>query len=230
MSSYKSITAVIPVKKNSSRLKNKNILPFASSNLLEHKISQLKKVSSVSRIIVSSDSDEMLSMASSMGVDAIKRPNNLADESRPLTEFFDYISKLINDEHMMWACCTSPLFGSELIKNAINKYFEILNLGHDSIITVTSFQHYLMDDNGPLNYDLPYTGSMHLNSQNLPKWDAFTNGILIAPTEKVKVWRYNYGPKAFRLEVSQDVAIDIDTYFDYLAAVAWYNKDPDKYK
>ena len=59
-------------------------------------------------------------MASAMGVEAIKRPDNLADESRPLTEFFDYISKLINDEHMMWACCTSPLFGSELIKPSLN--------------------------------------------------------------------------------------------------------------
>lgn len=38
------ITAVIPVKGDSSRLKNKNILPFAESNLLIHKIRQLKQV------------------------------------------------------------------------------------------------------------------------------------------------------------------------------------------
>ena len=38
------ITAVVPVKGNSTRLPNKNILPFAESNLLEHKIYQLKEV------------------------------------------------------------------------------------------------------------------------------------------------------------------------------------------
>ena len=38
------ITAIIPVKGNSTRLPNKNILPFADTNLLVHKIRQLKEV------------------------------------------------------------------------------------------------------------------------------------------------------------------------------------------
>ena len=51
----KSITAVIPVKAKSTRLPGKNILPFADSNLLIHKIRQLKQVESISDIVVSSD-------------------------------------------------------------------------------------------------------------------------------------------------------------------------------
>lgn len=39
----KTITAIVPVKGNSSRLPNKNILPFGDSNLLLHKIEQLKR-------------------------------------------------------------------------------------------------------------------------------------------------------------------------------------------
>lgn len=223
------ITAVIPVKKNSSRLPNKNILPFGTSTLLEHKITQLQSVNGISRILVTSDSDEMLEKANLMGVDAIKRPADLADESRPLTDFFDYISALINGDHMMWACCTSPLFSSKYMDSAVKKYFEALKAGHDSLITVTPFQHYLMDDDGPMNYQLPVDGALHSNSQDLPMLHAFTNGILMAPVEQVKLWRYNYGPKAFRLEVPQDVAIDIDTYFDYVAAAAWYDLDPSRY-
>ena len=46
-----SITAVIPVKGNSTRLPNKNILPFAGTNLLEHKINQLKAVKGINEII-----------------------------------------------------------------------------------------------------------------------------------------------------------------------------------
>jgi CMP-N-acetylneuraminic acid synthetase len=223
------ITAVIPVKKNSSRLKNKNILPFGSSTLLEHKISQLQRTKGINRILVSSDSDEMLAKALDMGVDAVKRPNDLANESRPLTEFFSYIATLINDEHMMWACCTSPLFGSAQMTSAIDKYLKVLALGADSLITVTPFQHYLMDESGPLNYALPMSGALHSNSQDLPTLHSFTNGILLAPLLSVKSWEYNYGPKAYRFEVSQDVAIDIDTYYDYIAAKAWYEKSPEKY-
>ena len=73
----KTITAIIPVKGNSTRLPNKNILPFAESNLLIHKIRQLKQVEEITDIIVSSDSDEMLAMGEAEGVTAIKRPTNL---------------------------------------------------------------------------------------------------------------------------------------------------------
>lgn len=214
------ITAVIPVKKNSSRLPGKNILPFGDSTLLEHKISQLKKVQGISKIIVSSDSEEMLDKALSMGVEAIKRPLNLADESRPLSEFFDYICTLINEGHLMWACCTSPLFGVTLFKKAVSLYFEKIDEGFDSLITVTPFKHYLMDERKPLNYSI---GQDHVNSQYLPKLYVFTNGVILAPIRNVKEWRYNYGPNPFRMLVNQGQSIDIDTYHDYLAACAWYD-------
>ena len=50
-----SITAIIPVKGESSRLPGKNILPFGKSNLLLHKIEQLKQVEGLTDIVVSSD-------------------------------------------------------------------------------------------------------------------------------------------------------------------------------
>lgn len=40
-----SITAVIPVREGSRRLKNKSIVPFAGTNLLINKTNQLKQVS-----------------------------------------------------------------------------------------------------------------------------------------------------------------------------------------
>ena len=48
-----SFTAVIPVREGSRRLKNKNIAPFAGTNLLINKIEQLKKVSEIDNIVVS---------------------------------------------------------------------------------------------------------------------------------------------------------------------------------
>lgn len=74
----KTITAVVPVKENSSRLPGKNILPFGNSNLLVHKIEQLKQVEELTDIIVSSDSDIMF-------------------------------TEVMPNEHIMWACVTSPL-------------------------------------------------------------------------------------------------------------------------
>ena len=104
----KTITAVIPVKGNSTRLPNKNILPFAESNLLEHKINQLKQVRGLHEIICSSDSDEMLAIAEKCGIKAIKRPKQYADESVPFGMFLEYLCDTIEGEHLLYACATSP--------------------------------------------------------------------------------------------------------------------------
>jgi len=216
----KSYSAVIPVKKNSSRLPGKNILPFGESNLLINKINQLKGIDGIEEIIVSSDSDEMLNMAIKEGVKVDKRPDYLADESRPLSDFFDYIVKKINSEYMLWACCTSPLFARENFSDCIDIWNKIDETKYDSLITVYKWKHYILNEDGPMNYKL---GKSHQNSQDLPTYDLFTNGCLIASKHNVKKWSYNYGPNAFRYEVSQSESIDIDTPEDYQIAVALYN-------
>ena len=147
----KTITAIIPVKGNSTRLPNKNILPFADSNLLIHKIRQLKQVEEITEIIVSSDSDEMLAMGIAEGVTAIKRPKEYADESVPFGMFLEYISDEMPNDHIMWACATSPLVEPYLYRKAVKTYFEKLEEGYDSLITCDPYQTYLMDENGPLN-------------------------------------------------------------------------------
>ena len=63
------ITAVIPVRKNSVRLKNKNFINFVNKkSLLEIKIDQLKKVKYINQIVVSSDSLKAKMIAKKKGV------------------------------------------------------------------------------------------------------------------------------------------------------------------
>ena len=49
--------ALIPVRSGSVRVENKNIRPFAGSNLLEVKIRQLLSVKELDGIVVNSNSD-----------------------------------------------------------------------------------------------------------------------------------------------------------------------------
>ena len=76
------ITAIIPVREGSRRLKNKNIAPFAGTNLLINKINQLKQVKEITNIVVSSDSELMLAMAKSQGVNIHKRAPEFCDEKQ----------------------------------------------------------------------------------------------------------------------------------------------------
>ena len=220
----KTISAIVPVKGSSSRLPNKNILPFGGSNLLQHKIEQLKQVKGLHEIIVSSDSDEMLAIGEKCGVKAIKRPTQYADESVPFGMFLEYVCDIIHGDHLMWACATSPCVEPYLYEKAIKVYFDKLQEGYDSLITCSPYQTYLMDENGPLNFKM---GLEHKNSEQLPMLYHFTNGIDLAPKDKVKEWHYNYGPKAYRLLVNKREAADIDDVYDYeMAKILYAMKDP----
>ncbi len=218
----KTITAIVPVKGNSSRLPNKNILPFGDSNLLLHKIEQLKKVKGITNIIVSSDSDRMLQMAEDAGVQAWKRPQKYADESVPFGRFLDYLCEVLPNEHILWACVTSPLVEPELYEKAIQLYFEKLEEGFDSLITCLPCQSYYMDEKGPINFKM---GLEHVNSEKLQPIYHFTNGINIAPKSKIAEWHYNYGPNAYRLMVNKRQAVDIDDIYDYECAKAMLNME-----
>lgn len=220
----KLISAIIPVKGNSTRLPNKNILPFADSNLLQHKIEQLKQVEGLHEIIVSSDSDEMLKIAEDAGIKAIKRPTQYADESVPFGMFLEYVCDIVEGEHILWACATSPCVEPYLYKKAIKTYFEKLEEGYDSLMTCEPYQTYLMDEKGPLNFSM---GLAHKNSEQLPLLYHFTNGINLAPAKMIKEWHYNYGPNAYRLLINKREAADIDDAYDYEMAKALYAmKDP----
>lgn len=220
----RTITAVVPVKGNSSRLPGKNILPFGNSNLLVHKIEQLKQVEDITDIIVSSDSDIMLEMAEKAGVTAMKRPEKYANESVPFGQFLDYLTEVMPNEHILWACVTSPLVEPYLYRKAITTYFEKLNEGFDSLVTLHPMQSFYLDKNGPINYE---TGLNHKNSEFLEPIYHFTNGINLAPKAKIAEWHYNYGPNPYKLMVNKREAADIDDIYDYVQALAMLNMPED---
>ncbi len=216
----KTLTAIIPAKGHSSRLPNKNILPFADSNLLVHKIRQLKQVDLVTNVIVSSENDKILRMSEEEGAIAIKRPQEFADEVRPFHEFLHYIVNEATDDHIMWACCTSPLVEPDLYKKGIELYYQKLEEGYDSLITVLPYRHYLLDEKGPMTFKW---GPEHRNSQELPMLHFFTDGMQIAPREKMLEWSYYFGHNPYRMEVDKRSSVDIDDVYDYEFAKVMLN-------
>jgi len=217
------ITAVIPVKGNSSRLPGKNALPFAGSNLLVNKIRQLKQVSGIHEILVSSDSDALLEMAANENVRAIKRPYDLADETRPFGELVRYIHGLLTTEHLMWAPVTSPTLDEDFYEKAVETYYKVLEKGFDSLTTTLPFKHFLFGSNGPLNFNPFAAANAVTNSNDLPDMDLWTCGCSIIPIILAYEKKYIFGEKVYRYEVSPYQAIDIDTAFDYEAAKAIWN-------
>ena len=220
------ITAIIPAKAMSGRLPHKNTLPFGESNLLVHKIRQLKKVELIKEIIVSSEDDEILSMADAEGVRAVRRPYEFSAETKPFQDFLYYIVGEASEDHVMWACCTSPMVDIETYNRGCRTYFEKLKEGYDSLITVMEYHHYLLDKDMK-----PYTfkwGPDHRNSQELDKLYFFTDGIQLAPKTSMREWHYYFGHNPYGMEVDQKTSTDVDTIYDYLLGRLQFFLDDEK--
>ncbi len=217
------MTAVVPVRAGSRRLKNKNVAPFAGTNLLMHKIDQLQKVKTIDQIVVSSDSDMMLEMAMRAGVSTHKRAPEFCDEkTKSFGEVVRHIAESVDGENVLWATCTSPLVTPDVYTRAIDMYYKAISDGYDSLVAFEKIKRYLWDNNGPLNYKL---GLGHVPSQDLPDMYIVTDGILIAPRLKMIEWSYFHGTNPYKFFVDKRTAVDIDDGLDLAKARAWLDMD-----
>ncbi len=218
-----SITAVIPVREGSRRLKNKNVAPFAGTNLLINKINQLKQVKEISDIVVSSDSETMLAMAYSQGVKIHRRALEFCDEkSKTFGEVVSHICENVSGDDILWATCTAPLVFPKHYSEAIQLYYKAIEEGYDSLVSMEAFKRYLWDEKGPVNYEF---GIKHVPSQQLPSLYFVTDGILLAPRKKMIEWKYFHGSNPYRYILDKRTSLDIDDGLDLACARAWLDMD-----
>jgi N-acylneuraminate cytidylyltransferase len=216
----KKLMAVIAVRAGSRRVKNKNIRPFGESNLLVHKIRQLKQIDLLDGIIVSSDSDVMLEMAKEEGVLVHKRAPEYCDEkTKTMGEVIAHICENIDCENVMWAPCTTPLVSPDQYILAINTYYKKVKEGYDSLLSVEEVRLFLRNLNGPINYE---QGKKQVPSQQLKPLYIATGGIYIAPRTKMIEWNYYIGPKPYSFILDKYSSMDIDDELDFECAKAWY--------
>ncbi len=209
------MVAIVPARLcNDEGLENKDILPFGKANLLVHKLRQLKQIDGLD-IIVSSENDRIIEMARKEGATAIKRPAALAKSDTMFGDFVKYICEMVQQEHVMWACVTSPLITPSTYRDAAARYFSCLQDGFDSLVTVQRLQRYLMDEKGAINFRPGR--NVTIKNQVKPIY-IFTNGISIAPRKSLEKWKYTSGEIPYLYELDKRESIDICDAFDYECA------------
>ena len=93
--------AVVPVRKGSQRVKNKNFKPFAGKNLLLHKIETLKQITQIDEIIINTDSDQAIEIAKKCNVKFQKREEYFASSECTNSEFLRHIAENTNAKYIM---------------------------------------------------------------------------------------------------------------------------------
>ena len=93
--SRQKLTAIVPVRKGSQRIKNKNFKPFAGKNLLRIKLEILKKIDIIDSIVVNSDSEEALTMAKEFGVEQFRRRATMLALNATIAISFKILQKIL---------------------------------------------------------------------------------------------------------------------------------------
>jgi 4-hydroxy 2-oxovalerate aldolase len=209
------ITIIIPVRSGSVRCPRKNSRRFFNTNLLVHKLSVVKKIKNVSKIIVSSSDPELLEIARQNKVDIHIREPVYSQTTTTGSELFKCLADAVSTTHFLYVTCVSPFVQLETYQKAIDTYFEHLQSNKfDSLVCCKKVQEFLWFNQQPLNYD-PTTAPP---SQFLPDIYALTFGFNILPTQYVKDFQSIVGKKPYMFEVNEIEGIDIDTQFDFTIA------------
>ena len=212
------ITAVIPVRKGSVRVKNKNLKPFADTNLLELKIKQLKQVKLIDDIIVSSDCEKMLSIAKKHGVKTHVRDQYHASSEASNSQFFENLARCVDADYLMYSPVTCPMISPETYHDCIQLFKQDETL--ENLVTVSQVKHHMWLAGKPLNYDITKSP----NSQDLPDINAITYGICIISKENMIKYR-NVVTENPTFKILDEIqSVDIDTEFDFMVAEMVYKK------
>tara|TARA_Y100001958_G_C21119851_1_gene464268 strand:- start:319 stop:984 length:666 start_codon:yes stop_codon:yes gene_type:complete len=217
----KKLIAVVPIRKGSQRVKNKNFRPFAGKNLLIHKIELLKKVDFIDEIIINTDSDQAISIARELDVKYFKRDDYFASSTCPNSDFWKNIAENTKSEFIMFTNCTSPMIKLSTYQNIIKIFNEVLeNSNFDSVNTVTELKEFLFKDNEPLNFKTNETP----NSQDLPDIVKLNFAINILRTKDMSERKSLIGKNPYLYKLDEVEGLDINSEFEYSFAEFLFNQ------
>ena len=115
----KKLTAIIPVRQGSQRVKNKNFKEFAGKSLLEHKIDIVKKLP-VDNIIVNTDSEYAIYLAKKNNINYHKREPYYASSECTNSEYHEYLAQVTEAENILITQVTAPLIELDTYIEAID--------------------------------------------------------------------------------------------------------------
>lgn len=150
----KNVIAIIPARGGSKGIPGKNLIDFCGKPLLSWSILQAQEAITVNQVYVSSNDNQILSIASQFGAIPIKRPQDLATDTASSEGALRHVLTEIeksndNDPDLIvFLQATSPLREPEDIDGAVRKLKET---GADSLFSMSVLEDFCIwteDDSG----------------------------------------------------------------------------------
>ena len=200
----------------------KNIRPFLGKPLAAWTIEQAKASVYLDRVVVSTDDDEICTVARCYGADVpFMRPPELStDQSKAIDVILHAIEyfSLRGEKYdlVMLLQPTSPLRFTQDIESATELFF---SKSAQSVVSVCEAEHHPYGMN-----ILPTDGSMEAflrpeamnsNRQELPVFYRINGAIYLANCDYIKSERSLVGKGTFAYIMPKERSVDIDSIFDF---------------
>jgi CMP-N-acetylneuraminic acid synthetase len=212
------VVAFVHAKGTSDRVVNKNLRPLGDRPLFCHAIEAARKASLIDRVVIDSDSPDILRLGTDRGAVALRRPRSLATnratgDDLAYWQASNYPDSLI----ILQVVPTSPFLKPESLDGAVELLREE---SVDSVVGVFSDMFYLWKDGRPSYFRSD--GSIP-NSFELEPMVYETTGLYVNRTEFVLRHRKRMNPASCAmLQLSRLEAVDINTEEDFeFAEIVW---------
>ena len=208
------IIAFVPIKLNSERLKNKNILDLGDKPLCYYIFNTLKQISIIDKIYVFC-SDEKIKDYIPNDIIFLKRDKSLDENNVLGIDIYESFISKVNSDIYLLCHATSPFISNKSIQFGLENI--IIN-GYDSSCSSMSINTFSWYNNCPLNYKL----------DNIPRTQDI-NPVIIETSafyafkKEVIENKRRIGNNHFFVETSFKESIDIDSEDDYELAKIFLN-------
>ena len=219
------VVAVIPARGGSKGVPRKNIRLLGNKPLIGWSIDVAKKIESIDRIIVSTDDDEISSVAKQLSSEVYMRPPQLAkDDSLIIDSILNLILKLKNENYiadiMVLLEPTCPFRDVADVK----KCLKLLTNSKHSFDTVATFKEgdlnphraWKIKQNSPVEFikgAIPW-----MPRQDLPKAYQLDGACYAFKTNKIKKSKKSPFGKIGSIISENNRNVDIDTELDFSLA------------
>lgn len=215
------VLAIIPARKGSKRLPDKNKLILNGKPLISWTIESALASDYIDDIVISTDDSDIKKISQSYDVDVpFLRPKSLSgDKASTLDvifhsiDYYESVGKFY--ETIVLLQPTSPLRTTSDVNNA----FKLLSLDTHSVVSVSKVDHSPIWCNTlPPNNSLEFFLNKDIigkRSQELPEYYRLNGAIFIAKTKYIKTNKNFFGKKSKAFIMERQNSIDIDTEIDF---------------
>ena len=204
MSTY----AIIPARGGSKGVHKKNLHLLNGKPLLYYSVKAAIGASLIDEVYVSSDDDEILEYATSIGAKTIKRPVELSTDFSSSEEALIHFAESIEFDNLIFLQATSPLMTSKILDDAMGVF-----IGQDYTSVVSVFE----DHGFWWNYDEPLYNPMnrHMRQENKNKKYKESGMFYITSKKALLSSRCRFSGKSHSFVHSKIVGYDIDDLDDF---------------